>query len=81
MYLCDLKKGEIATVTDITLSGNIRRRLQDLGLIVGTKVECVLISYSGNPKAYRIRGALIAIRNEDAVKIQIRKEFRNEFIR
>ena len=47
----------------------MRRRVQDIGLICGTKVECVQKSPSGDPKAYLIRGALIAIRNSDARKI------------
>ena len=42
------------------------RRFRDLGLVEGTRVGCVLCSPLGDPKAYRVRGALIAIRKEDA---------------
>ena len=43
-----------------------------MGLIPGTKVDCVLVSPAKNPKAYMIRGAVIAIRNEDAFDIEIK---------
>ena len=69
--LNQLCPGESAHVTKILLSGSMRRRLLDLGLCTGTNVECVSESPSGNPKAYNIRGAVIAIRLEDSKKILI----------
>ena len=47
----------------------INRRLLDMGLIKGTKVSCVLKNPSGNPSAFLIRGAIIALRNEDCSHI------------
>lgn len=44
----------------------MRRRLQDLGMVPGAFVECVGISPLGDPAAYRIRGAVIALRRRDA---------------
>lgn len=67
--LSDLSPGEEAVIDKISVSGNMRRRLQDLGLGIGSKIKCVSISPSGNPKAYLIRGAVIAIRLEDGKKI------------
>ena len=74
MKMNELGTGEVAIVTHINLTGEIRRRLFDLGLIKGTKIECVMKSRCGNPIAYRIRGALIALRNIDTDKIKVRKE-------
>ena len=73
MELDKLNEGESATVIKINLSGAIRRRLLDLGLVEGTRVECVLKSRKGDPVAYRIRGALIALRNTDSKHIYIKK--------
>ena len=39
--LSQLHEGETATVDHLNLSGPIRRRLHDLGLIEGTKVRCL----------------------------------------
>lgn len=49
----------------------MRRRLEDLGFIHGNEVEAIQRSPLGDPTAYKIRGMVIALRMEDARKIQI----------
>ena len=71
MNLSDIKPGRKARVTSLCVKGSIRRRLLDIGLIEGTEVECITIGPGGDPKAYLIRGAAIAIRKEDAEKILV----------
>lgn len=46
-------------------------RLLDIGLIENTDVECIGTSPGGDPSAYLIRGAVIAIRSEDCSGILI----------
>lgn len=70
-YLSNLKKGESAIVSDITSNGSMRRRLQDMGLINGACVTCLQKSPLGDPIAYLIRGAVIALRSEDSSCVQI----------
>jgi DtxR family Mn-dependent transcriptional regulator len=72
-YLSELKPGEEATVTGISLAchGLERRRLLDLGVLPGTIVRAEFTSPSGDPMAYRIRDTLIALRDEQAGLIQI----------
>lgn len=43
----------------------------DLGLVQGTTIEALQKSPSGDPVAYFIRGAVIALRQEDAQKVMI----------
>ena len=69
--LKDLKQGQKAKVKSILSTGSIRRRLQDIGLIEGTDVECLQKSPAGDPVAYLIRGAVIALRSEDSSNILI----------
>ena len=69
--LNDLKKGEKAIIKNIELEGSIKRRLLDMGLIKDSTIECILESPLKDPKAYWIKGALIAIRSNDAKKIFI----------
>ena len=71
--LAELNQGDSAVVCDLASDGNIRRRLQDIGLIPGTKVECVHISPLGDPIAYLIRGTVIALRYEDSSNILIQQ--------
>lgn len=67
--LNDLKQGQTGTVKALLSTGSIRRRLQDIGLIEGTQVQCLQKSPAGDPVAYLIRGAVIAIRSEDSSKV------------
>ncbi|MFA9378029.1 MAG: ferrous iron transport protein A [Lachnotalea sp.] len=69
--LNDLMPGEKAKIKNLLSSGSIRRRLLDIGLIENTEVECLGRSPGGDPSAYMIRGAVIAIRSEDSSNIQI----------
>lgn len=57
----------------LLLSGSMRRRLLDIGLVEGTEVECLGRSPGGDPSAYLIRGAVIAVRAEDARKVLIER--------
>ena len=69
--LTNLKIGESAKVKKLLVNGGLRRRLQDIGIIEGTNVECVMKSPWNDPIAYQIRGAVIAIRNEDSENILV----------
>lgn len=69
--LTNLKIGESAKVKKLLADGSLRRRLQDIGIIEGTNVECVMKSPWNDPIAYQIRGAVIAIRNEDSENILV----------
>ena len=61
-----LNCGEAGIVCDNLAMGGMRRRLQDVGLIVGTRVECVGRSPLGDPTAYCVLDAVIALRAKDA---------------
>lgn len=72
--LYELELGRIAKVENIYCEENIKRRLMDLGIVRGTEIKAILKSPSGNPKAYEVRGSVIAIRSEDAKKIEIKNK-------
>lgn len=69
--LNQLKLDELAVVKEVLATGALKRRFSDIGLINGTAVQCVAISPQGDPKAFLIRGAVIAIRNGDSALIEI----------
>ncbi|MCD2347152.1 FeoA family protein [Clostridium guangxiense] len=71
--LSSLKLGEKCKVKRLTSGGILRRRLLDLGLIDDTVVESLEKSPSGDPVAYLIRGAVIALRAEVASMILVEK--------
>ena len=72
MTMDDLTEGQTAVVCGVAEDCPIQVRLQDLGLIVGTEVRCVLRAPSGNPAAYDIRGTVLALRREDAAAVRVR---------
>ena len=75
-YLAGLKPGQHARVLGLTPAcrGAERRRLLDLGFVPGTSVEVEMVSPGGDPTAYRVRGAVIALRREQAGLIRVEVE-------
>lgn len=70
--LSDVQPGQHAVVSALLSTGSMRRRLLDIGLVENTDVECVGRSPGGDPSAYLIRGAVIAIRAEDGRNVLVR---------
>ena len=56
-----------------TSRGSERRRFMDLGILPGTVITAEIASPSGDPTAYRIRDALIALRREQAELIRVQR--------
>lgn len=72
--LSQLAPGQRARVSHIAAADTMRRRLMDLGLTRHTEVMCLGRSPLGDPSAYLIRGAVIAIRAKDSQNIFIETE-------
>lgn len=66
-----LREGKSGKVMRLESEGALRRRLQDIGIINGTEIKCVGTSPFGDPRAYLIRGTIIALRNNDSKNIKI----------
>ena len=72
MYkLSELKIGEKGKVVSVNAQEDLLCRFIDIGIIDGTVIKCVAVSPQGDPKAYLIRGATIALRNRDAQLIEV----------
>ncbi len=71
MTLNMLKTGQTAIVKRIYSINAERRRMVDLGILPGTRIENVMPSPLGDPVAYRIRSAVVALRREQAELIEI----------
>jgi DtxR family Mn-dependent transcriptional regulator len=72
-HLAELQPGQQGRILGLAPAchGAERRRLLDLGFVPGTKVEVEMVSPAGDPTAYRIRGAVIALRQEQARLIRV----------
>lgn len=71
IFLQELAKGCSAHVEGLSAAGAMRRRLLDIGLVKGAPVTCIGAAPSGDPRAYLICGAVIAIRNRDAQDVRV----------
>ncbi len=69
--LDQLPLGQSAYVTALKNEPSMRQRLTDLGLIQGTHITCLCQSPWGDPRAYMIRGAIIALRQQDTSRILV----------
>ena len=71
MTLDELRPGEGAVVRALRCGGALRRRLRELGLVEDTAVRCLGRSPLGDPTAYALRGAAIALRRADSSRIEV----------
>lgn len=69
--LPDSRRGEIVQLDD-AVQGFTRRRFLDLGLTPGTIIYPELGNFFGDPRAYRVRGTLIALRKDQAAQIWVK---------
>lgn len=70
LTLSALKNGQSAIVRRVHGTGAMYERLCDLGFTPNSPVTCLFSSVLGDPKAYRIKGSVIALRNCDAARIE-----------
>ncbi len=69
--LSALARGRSAYISRVAGPGDMARRITELGLLPGTRISCELVSPAGDPAAYRVRGALIALRAQDARTVRV----------
>lgn len=69
--LNNAKVGNFVEVQDMFAQGLLRERMLALGVTKGTSIEVIRRGPSGDPTVYDIRGAMIALRKEEASLIMI----------
>ncbi len=69
--LYSLPEGSVGVVREIRLENEARRRLMDLGLTAGARVQSLFAAPSGDPRAYMVRGSVIALRQKDALAVAL----------
>ncbi len=72
--LASLSDGETAVISALYSGGELRRRLMDLGFTEGTRVKRLSKSPLGDPVAFLVKGAVIALRREDIESIVVQLE-------
>ena len=69
--LWQLAPGHRAWVGELSAQGELRREVGGVAFVPGAQVECLGRSPLGDPAAYRVRGAVVALRRRDAQLIAL----------
>jgi DtxR family Mn-dependent transcriptional regulator len=69
--LANRERAEVVGLDD-ACQGFSRRRLMDLGFTEGARIQPFLKTFAGDPRAYEVRGTLVALRREQASQILVR---------
>lgn len=72
MTLKDLKPGQSGVIESIGQKGPIRRRLMDMGVTPGVKVEVIKVAPLGDPIEIKIRGYELSLRKDEAQNIVLK---------
>ena len=73
LTLSALQPGECGRVRALRIFGPMRRRLRELGLVEGAGLCCLGRSPLGDPAAYSLYGAVLALRDADSAEITVER--------
>ncbi|HYJ09061.1 MAG TPA: FeoA family protein [Polyangiaceae bacterium] len=71
MLLSEIPIGQVVQVMRVAGEGSVRRRLMELGLVPGTRVELLRVAPLGDPIELLVRGASLSIRKAEASAIEV----------
>lgn len=71
MTLADLKTGESGRIVKINVSGALRRRLMDMGVVANTDVSVEKVAPLGDPIEVRIKSYALSLRIGEARQIEV----------
>jgi ferrous iron transport protein A len=69
--LSELSLAEVALVEHVGGERAFRRRLMELGLVPGTRVELKAVAPLGDPLELLVRGASLSIRRAEAALVRV----------
>lgn len=72
MTLNQLTEGGVARIESLRMEGRLRRRFMDIGMVPGTRVECLERGPFGDPVAFLVRGTVMAFRSSDLELITVK---------
>lgn len=78
MNLNEIKPGESCRVSDISLTGPLKRRILDMGVTKGVKVKVMKIAPLGDPIELSVRGYNLSLRKKEAENIEVTMEGSDE---
>ena len=74
MALSEIRVGQCAVVASLELPADIRDHLMHLGFLPEATIDVLRRAPAGDPTVYRVEGAEIALRQETARHIHVRRQ-------
>lgn len=71
MTLADLKPGEKGRIGAIGISGPLKRRLMDMGVLVGEEVRVIKVAPLGDPLEVEVKSYRLSLRRQEAQGITL----------
>lgn len=69
--LKDIKVGDSTTVVKLNGQGAVRRRIMDMGITKGVKIDVCKVAPFGDPVEIKVRGYQLSLRKADAQMIEV----------
>ncbi|MGD8285932.1 MAG: FeoA family protein [Desulfobacterales bacterium] len=69
--LREMHDNQLGTIAAIKVTGNLGRRIREMGLVPGTEIKIQGRAPLYDPVALRVRGATITLRNNEADYIEV----------
>src|SRR3954469_17644731 len=71
MNLAQTRIGQVVIVEHVAGEGSFRRRLMEVGLVPGTRVEVIGVAPLGDPLELLVRGGSLSIRRGEAEGVAV----------
>jgi ferrous iron transport protein A len=71
MNLAKLKPGEKGTISAIGAIGPLKRRLMDMGVLVGEEIKVLKVAPLGDPIEVKIKNYSLSLRKKEAEGIAV----------
>lgn len=71
MNFTEVRKGMRGRVTAVRLCSPHLRRLQEMGLVVGTEFEVIKVAPFGDPVEIQLRGYRLCLRRNESADIEV----------
>jgi Fe2+ transport system protein FeoA len=71
MTLAALQPGQEAMILKVEGPGAISRRMADMGVVPGQRVQLVRVAPLGDPLDIRLMGYHLSLRREEALRVEV----------
>jgi ferrous iron transport protein A len=78
--LADLRTGERCILDRLDVPEDLSRRLMELGFLPGNEIILGMKAPGGGPRVYRVDGSEVALRQETAARLYVRRDPESDLI-